>query len=191
MRREFELKAAVEGEVDALRERLAESGWRLAFEGRMSDRRYDTPERRLERRDEVLRLRRLASSEGGTRTVLGWKGPAAEEGGYKVRPELEAEVDDERTAEEILRRLGYTEVTLAIDRRICLYEKGDVCARVEMYPVMDTLVELEGDPAEVEGRLDDLGLPRSAWKPWPLQEFIRRFELRTGVQARICGEFDG
>lgn len=190
MRREFELKAVAEDGPEALRQRLSETGWRLSFEGRMSDRRYDTPERWLEQRDEVLRLRCVTSSTGDRRTVLGWKGPAAEERGYKVRPELETVVADEPTARAILMRLGYTEITLAIDRHVSIYRKGGVCVRLETYPVMDTLIELEGDPEEVEARLEDLGLPRSSWKPWPLHEFIRRFERRTGVEARISGELD-
>ena len=57
MKREFELKAAPPGGAAGFRERLADAGWRLSFEGLMSDRRFDTPGRSLESRDEVLRIR--------------------------------------------------------------------------------------------------------------------------------------
>lgn len=191
MKREFELKAALPGAPAEIRKRLSEAGWHLSFEGAMSDRRYDTPDRQLERRDEVLRIRRLRSASGGDRTLLGWKGPGSEEGGYKVRPELETVVADAGTAAAILVQLGYTEVTLAIDRYIVLYEKSGVTARIETYPAMDSLVELEGEPEAVEPRLAELGLPREAWKPWPLEEFVRRYEERTGSEAVLAGEVEG
>jgi predicted adenylyl cyclase CyaB len=152
----------------------------------MSDRRYDTPDGSLERRDEVLRVRQMRSDSSEDRTCIGWKGPATEEGGYKVRGEVETTVADGAIATEILRRLGFTEVTLAIDRRIELYGKGDVLVRIERYPAMDTLVEIEGEPEEVEELLPDLGLPRDAWKPWSLGEFVRRYEERTGREARLA-----
>lgn len=191
MKHEFELKAAPPGGVTEIRQKLVDAGWGLSFEGMMSDRRFDTPDRRLESRDEVLRVRRMTPLTGESLTQLAWKGPASEEGGYRVRPEAETLVEDTETAVAILENLGYSEVTLAIDRRIAVYEKGDVQARIEIYPEMDDLVELEGAPDRVEARFADLGLPREAWKPWPLDEFIRRYEERTGSKARLVGEIPG
>ena len=191
MKREFELKAALPGGAKGFRERLADAGWRLSFEGLMSDRRIDTPGRSLEGRDEVLRIRCMTSVSGESRTLLGWKGPASEEHGYKVRPELETVVQDTETAVAILESLGYSEVILAIDRHVAVYEKGRVSARIETYPAMDVLVELEGDPDRIEARFADLGLPREDWKPWPLDEFVRRYEERTGSEARLSGEIPG
>ena len=199
MKHEFELKAAlVDGGV-SLRRRMAAAGWRLVFEGDMSDRRYDTPDRSLESRDEVLRVRRMTAAAehrmtvgehrmavGEHRAVLGWKGPASERLGYKVRAEAETPVGDAETTAHILGRLGFTEITLAIDRRVELYEKGGVRVRIEAYPRMDTLVEIEGDPRVVDERLPELGLPREAWKPWGLPEFVCRYEERTGLAARLA-----
>ncbi len=192
MKQEFELKAALADGGVSLRRRMAAAGWRLVFEGEMSDRRYDTPDRSLEGRDEVLRVRRMtAASEhrmtaGEHRAVLGWKGPASERLGYKVRAEAETPVGDAETTVRILERLGFTEITLAIDRRVELYEKGGVRVRIEAYPRMDTLVEIEGDPRAVDERLPELGLPREAWKPWGLPEFVCRYEERTGLAARLA-----
>ena len=188
MKREFEMKAVLQEDAADLRERLHRAEWNLSFEGSMSDRRYDTPERSLESRDEVLRIRRLVSSSGVQRTLLAWKGPASEEGGYKVRAEVETAVEDAETAVRLLACLGYTEVTLAIDRHIALYAKGAVSVRIETYPAMDTLVELEGAPRDVESRVAEFGLPRDAWKPWPLDEFVRQYEARTGGNALLATE---
>ena len=185
MKHEFELKAALADGGVSLRRRMAAAGWRLVFEGEMCDRRYDTPDRSLEGRDEVLRVRRMTAT-GEHRAVLGWKGPASERLGYKVRAEVETPVGDAETTVRILERLGFTEITLAIDRRVELYEKGGVRVRIEAYPRMDTLVEIEGDPHAVDERLPELGLPREAWKPWGLPEFVRRYEERTGLAARLA-----
>lgn len=186
--REFELKARLGGDPEALRRRLLAAGWRCRFRGEMADRRLDTPGRDLEGRDEVLRLRRYLSREGEARTIMGWKGPASREGGFKLREEVETPVADEAGARKILSRLGYSEVTLAIDRRVDVYEKDAVTVRIEEYPRMDVLVEIEGEPDRVEGCLGELGLPREAWRPWTLDEFVRRYEERTGERARLSRE---
>lgn len=189
--REYELKARLAGGLDAFRRRLREAGWSLAFRGEMSDRRLDTPDGALEARDEVVRIRRYVPETGDSVAVLGWKGPARTEEGFKLREEVECRVGDAETAREILARLGYSAVTLAIDRAVERYEKAEVTLRIERYPRMDVLVEVEGDPVRVRARLEELGLPRDAWKPWPLDEFVRRFERRTGGAARLARGTEG
>lgn len=184
--KEYELKARLRADPAALRSRLAESGWRLIFRGEMRDRRLDTPERELERGDEVLRLRCYVPDRGEQWTVLAWKGPARTEDEVKLREELECRVADAAAMQEILVRLGYGEVTLAIDRRIEQYEKEKVTLRIEEYPRMDTLAELEGDPARIRARIEELGIPERDWKSWPLDEFVRRYERRTGDAACLA-----
>lgn len=183
--REFELKARVEAPT-ALRRRLREAGWRRTFRGEMRDRRYDTPDRRLEAEDRVLRIRRYSPTEGDGRAVLAWKGPASAERGFRLREELASEVGDPDAAAAVLARLGYPEVTLAIDRRIEVWEKEGVVVRIEEYPRMDVLAEIEGDPAAVEARIGELGLAREAWRPQGLPAFVERYERRTGRKARLA-----
>lgn len=184
-RLEYELKARLEEDTEAFRARLTARGWRRTFRGEMVDRRYDTPERRLEALDEVLRLRCWRARE--ERAVLGWKGPARS-GEFRVREELETHVADRGTAEALLARLGFTEVTLAIDRRVDIFQKDGVVVRIEEYPRMDVLVEIEGPPPAVEERIPELGLRREAWRPWGLSQFVSAFERRTGERARLATE---
>lgn len=186
VRQEYELKARLREPVDRFCRRLEEAGWSRRFAGRMVDVRCDTPEGDLTDRDEVLRLRvYVPDHEGETRCVLGWKGPAGEEDGFKRREELETRVASAEAAYGIIRRLGFSRVTRRIDRRIRLFVRDGVSARIEEYPAMDVLVELEGPPGEVRDRMADTGLPPEEWKPWPLPEFVRRYEERTGRQARL------
>lgn len=182
--REHELKARA-ADPAALRRRLEALGWVRTFAGEMRDRRLDTPERWLESRDEVLRVRRYTGPDGAVRTVLGWKGPVGTEAGFKVRDEVEVEVADDAPIRDILSRLGYADVTYAIDRRIERYEKGATIVRIEEYPRMDVLVEIEGPPAEVERRIGELDLPRRAWVDWQLPDFVEAYERRTGEKAEL------
>ncbi len=185
---ERELKARLEEPAAGFRDRLVAGGWRLRFEGEMSDRLLDTPDGRLRAADEILRLRRLAGRPGGERVVLTWKGATRYEDGFKVREELETTVAEAAPLLAVLERLGFGEVRLAIDRRVTMLEADGVRLRIEEYPCMDTLVEIEGDPARIEPRLAELGLPRSAWLPWQLDQFVERYEARTGKRARIARE---
>lgn len=189
-REEFELKARLEEPVDRFTGRVEEAGWSLRYRGEMSDLRLDTDGRDLEGRDEVLRVRRYGSRTDPRRVVLGWKGPARESRGFKLRDELELEVESEEAVRELLGRLGFGLVTRAIDRRIHRYEKDGVVLRIEEYPRMDVLVEVEGDPERVEERLPELGLPREAWRSWPLPRFVRRYEERVGRPARLSRRSD-
>lgn len=182
---ERELKARVEGPVDELTRRLAAAGWVLALEGEMSDSILDTPDGRLFEADEILRVRRITDASGDTRTILTWKGPTRYESGLKVRDEIEVGADDPDTAVSLLSKLGFSTVVMAIDRRITVLETDSVHVRIEQYPDMDTLIEIEGDPEAIERRIAEVGLPRSSWVTWRLDEFVDRYEARTGRVARL------
>lgn len=201
--REHELKARLEEAPEAFAARLREAGWRRTFRGEMRDRRYDSRECRLEAEDRVLRLREWRAETPGRSdapsraaeraskprlAVLAWKGPAATSEGFKVREERETEVGDADAMAGILARLGFPDVTMTIDRRVEVWEKGSVTVRVERYPRMDVLVEAEGPPEAVEAVLPELGLPREAWSSAPLTAFVSEFERRTGRTARLAEE---
>ena len=68
------------------------------------------------------------------------------------------------------------------------WRKAGVSVRIERYPRMDTLAELEGPPDEVRARIGELGVGVDAWKSWPLPVFVERFEARTGERAVLSGD---
>ena len=178
---ELELKARVD-DAAALEASLARAGAELVFRGEMRDRRCD---RRgvLEGRDEVLRLRsyRGTTSYG----VLAWKGPVSIRGGYKRREEHETRLEDPDAALTILEHLGY-EVVMRIDRTIAEYRLAQAAVRIEWYPAMDVLVEVEGEPAAIERAIAATGIPRDRFLPESLRFFIKDYERRTGRPARIA-----
>jgi predicted adenylyl cyclase CyaB len=181
--REVELKAIVD-DVGERRQKVEIAGGRLSFEGKMSDRRYDFPSRDLSSKDEVLRIRSYISGKS-TKMYLDWKGPTEFRDVYKVREEITTPVDDFGTLETILLKLGL-EVASEIDREIAQYKLAGATIRFEIYPRMDALVEVEGEPAAIEAAIDAIGLARGTFSNRRLADFVVEFERRTGVQAAVC-----
>ncbi|HEY3286454.1 MAG TPA: CYTH domain-containing protein [Gemmatimonadaceae bacterium] len=187
--REVELKGVV-ADPAALRARLLAAGAREVFRGALSDSRYDLPSRELLAKDHVLRLR-VYEDAAGRRAVLDFKGPTSYDTGYKVREEISTPCGDGIAMADVLARLGYV-VIREIDRDIEQYEVlGTVC-RVERYPRMDVLLEVEGTPEAIEAAIAVAGMARDAFTSERLPDFILRFEARTGERAAICRrELDG
>ncbi|HJP61262.1 MAG TPA: class IV adenylate cyclase [Gemmatimonadaceae bacterium] len=181
--REVELKALVD-DVAERRKKVESAGGKLSFEGKMSDRRYDFPSRDLSSKDEVLRIRSYIGTKT-TKTYLDWKGPTEFRDVYKVREEITTPVDDFGSLETILLKLGL-EVISEIDREIAQYQLAGATIRFEIYPRMDALVEVEGEPAAIEAAVDAIGLPRGTFSNRRLADFVLDFEHRTGVQAAVC-----
>ena len=181
--REVELKAVVD-DLTAARKMLEQAGAKLAFEGRLSDRRYDVESRELAQRDEVLRLRRYQGT-GASKTYFDWKGPTETQDVYEIREEVSTLVDDFEALDQLLARLGFT-VTMEIDRDIAQYDLAGATIRFETYPRMDVLVEVEGQPDSIENAIEALGLARGRFSSDRLTAFVGRFEQRTGVRAAIC-----
>jgi adenylate cyclase class IV len=179
---EVELKSVVP-DVAGCRARIEAAGATLTFEGRLEDRRYDMADGVLTGRDHVLRVR-VYRDAAGTRGQLDWKGPTRREDGYKQREEIEARLQDADALVAILDRLGYV-VTVTIEREIAQYDYQGAMIRFERYPRMDPLVEVEGTPAQIEGAIAALALPREGFTSDRLSDFAQRFESRTGTRAAL------
>jgi adenylate cyclase class IV len=183
VREELELKARVD-DPDQLRTALLAAGAELVYRGAMLDRRFDR-RGRLERRDEVVRLRVYhphdRSPEWG---VLGWKGPVRLQGEYRAREEWESHVDDPRAVLVVLRHMGY-KICARVDRAVEQYRLGEATLRIEWYPAMDVLLEVEGAPEAIEHAIAATGLPRDGFLAESLPYFRAAYEKRTGRTARV------
>lgn len=181
---EVELKAVV-ADVPATRARLEAAGAALTFAGRMEDRRYDTPDGRYARRDVVIRLRTYRPDDGQPDWAhFDWKGASSSDSGYKVRDELSTTVGDGAVLAKILDRIGLY-VTREVDRMIWQYALGAAMVRLEEYPRMDVLMEVEGSPEAIEQAIAVTGIPRSAFSDERLLDFVARYEERTGLDAAL------
>jgi adenylate cyclase class IV len=181
--REVELKGILP-DPEAAVAALEAAGATLHFRGRLEDRRYDTPERALALRDHVLRLRIYRTGDR-VEGHLDWKGPTQYLDGYKVRDEETTTLGDPTALAVMLEQLGYV-VTREIDREIAQYRVAGAVVRIERYPRLDVLAEVEGEPAAIEAAIRVLGVPRAAFTTERLPDFVREFEARTGQRAALC-----
>ena len=149
----------------------------------MTDVRFDRNGELLAR-DEVLRLRSRHHDDGSRDDVLGWKGPTGvSPEGYKIRRELEYDMHSSGPPpEELLRALGFREAMI-IERYVEYWTLGPTVFRLEWYPRLDVLLEIEGTPDAIEQGIAVSGLPRSAFSPDPLAGFVARYQARTGRTA--------
>jgi adenylate cyclase class IV len=172
---ELELKGVVPDPA-ATRAALIYAGATPGFRGMLCDRRFDR-DGEFAGRDEVVRLRTYRGVDGGLRTQLGWKGPTTRSPeGYKRRVERELEVQGGDPA-ALLAALGLVEVH-AIDRYIEVYSLAEGHARMEWYPRMDVLMEVEGTPEAIETIIAATGIPRSEFTSDALVAFTARYDLR-------------
>lgn len=180
---EIEVKARVP-DLQSFEAALGRAGATVEFAGEMTDHRFDRKEK-LADKDEMLRLRIYRPQNGETRGELCWKGPVETKGEYRHRPEIELGVSDPWNALTLLDRLGYTE-SMRIERMITVYRLGAATLRVERYPEMDILVEVEGNPEAIEKAIAATGLAREEFLPESLPQFVGRYEKRTGRPARLA-----
>ena len=178
---ELELKAVIP-DADALVARLRTYGARQEFVGALIDRRFDFRDGSLTVRDEVVRVREYRGEDGGAQTSLEWKGPTTTPDGYKQREEIGVETGDAETLVAILHRMGFR-ITRTIEREIRQYRLDGAIVRMEHYPRMDDLVEVEGEAADIERAITQMGIARDQFSTDSLSEFTRRYEERTGLQA--------
>jgi adenylate cyclase class IV len=185
---ELEVKAVV-SDADAIRRALDAAGARLDFAGMMRDRRFDH-DGVLSARDEVVRVRVWEAEEvAHRRAEVAWKGKTTRDpSGYKQRQEIEFGAEDGPQAVRFLEALGY-QVVEAIDRYVEVRELRGTVARLEWYPRMDVLVEIEGPPEGIEAVITIAGIPRDQCLADSLTQFAARYATRTGTPA-ILAEAD-
>lgn len=178
---ELELKAVVTDPA-ALRAQLAAAGAARFFVGLLEDRRLDR-DGQLRAKDHVLRVRTWRAEGQPARAEIGWKGPTRRSSeGLKLRTELELGVADGGAALGLLEALGFG-VTQAIDRYVEVFALVGATLRLEWYPRMDVLLEVEGTPDAIDAGVRATGLPRAVFVPDALPEFVARFEAREGQAA--------
>ncbi len=124
-------------DLKTFEERLIAQGARLKLERCLEiNLRFDTPDRRLSRSFQTLRLRQDKICR------LTWKDAANLSGEVNAREELEIEVSDLVTARTILEKLGF-ELMLVYEKYRSAYMLGDVEISLDEMP-FGHFCELEG-----------------------------------------------
>src|SRR5207248_1349223 len=68
---------------------------------------------------------------------------------------------------------------LRIDRRVEVYRLGETVLRLEWYPEMDVLLEVEGEPAGIERAIAATGIAREHFLAESLPHFVARSSRRS------------
>ena len=160
---ETEVKFVVD-DAAALSQRLAEAGFHLqtarAFE---SNTLYDTPDREMRTRTEILRIR----GYDGRWTVTHKRPPALETGlnavgdPHKHRIETETEVGDGAQLAEIFLSLGLVP-SFRYEKWRTEWSDGQGHCVLDETPI-GTYAELEGEPAWIDQAAIRLGIARSQY----------------------------
>jgi predicted adenylyl cyclase CyaB len=110
---------------------------------------FDSPNHRLLRADQGLRLRsvRPAGDDTAAQHVLTYKG-ARQPGALKQREEIEVVVADPRAMADVLRRLGL-DLMLHLQKRRKRYRLEDCWVELDTVPLLNRFVEVEGPRQEV------------------------------------------
>ncbi len=175
---EVEVKAVVTDPA-TVRDRLLTLNAKLQFAGRMTDLRVDR-DGELSSRQQTLRVRLLEEVSGESHCELTWKAPTMESTeGHKQREEIGVDVASQSQSLALLAAMGYRPVH-RIDRYVEGYTIAGTTCRLEWYPRMDTLLEVEGPPESIESVVSLLGFERCRFSADPLEAFQEGYRARTG-----------
>jgi len=179
---EIELKFPVSSLGD-LEQRLAELGFRLdtprTFESNVL---YDTPDRSLRAKGELLRVRQY-----GERWVVTHKRHPEDEDAasrFKVRIETESEVSDGEALAEIFSRLGF-EPAFRYEKYRSEYSHPRACAGhvvVDETPI-GVYAELEGPTGWIDQTLVALGVDAADCLTESYGRLFNAWKKRTGSPA--------
>jgi adenylate cyclase class 2 len=172
---EREIKLRFESPEHARREIQALGAQPLRPRRLQADTVYDTPDRRLSSRAEVLRLR----ADGGTHCIT-FKSPVSHPT-MKLREEFETGIGDGTLVGTILARLGFV-VAFRYEKYREEFSLSDVVVAIDETPV-GTFVEIEGSDAGILAVASALGRDPSEFVIESYRAlFVRACEAR-GVAA--------
>lgn len=137
---------------------------------------FDTPERDLKARGELLRLRQTDD-----KVVLTWKRPAGHlaPAGVKAMEEVETLVGDFEAMREVLRGLGYEEA-LWYEKFREQWNLGQTVVCLDVLPFGE-YVEIEGDPPHIAKAADCLGLDMGQAKALTYHDLFREHLSLLGL----------
>jgi adenylate cyclase class 2 len=150
MKTEVEIKLRIDSH-DAMRSSLETLGARLVHPREFEDNRlYDFPDRSLQKRGSILRVRTL--DRGG---LLTYKESPRVEDGAKVRDEIEVTVADGAVLGAILAKLGMDPL-FRYQKYRTTYSYGDLIVTIDETPI-GSFLELEGPKARIDELATSLG----------------------------------
>ncbi len=148
----------------AVEKRLADLGFRKAFDGEVVTLFFDFPDSRIREAGDMLRLRRK-----GEASSITYKKKLAVEGA-KVMREHEAEISDFEAMCNVLASIGL-ERTLEVAKRRTSYRKGRTSVEIDShtgeYSYIPEFLEIEAEStAELARWVEAMGYKMEEARPW-------------------------
>jgi len=155
MHTEIEAKLKVDSPKEVER-KLADVGAGFCEEQFQTDTYFDDAEGSLKSSDRALRVRRQRTGRK-EKTFLTYKGPKQKDD-FKKRQEIEIEIGDADSAEELLSALGY-EKALVFEKRRRMWCLDECVVSLDELPLLGGYVEIEGPGGKsIAGVQSKLGL---------------------------------
>ena len=155
MHTEIEAKLKVDSLQDIER-KLGEVGAEFVAEQLQTDTYFDDADGSLKGGDRALRVRRQRAGKK-EKSFLTYKGPKQKDD-FKKRQEIEIEIGDADSAEELLSALGY-EKALVFEKKRRIWQLNDCVVSLDELPLLGSFVEIEGpDGDSIADVQENLGL---------------------------------
>ena len=180
MAAEIELKFPVP-DPEALRERVRTLGCTVLTERTFeSNTLYDTPERLLRGRTELLRIRRYG--EKWTLTHKRLPDVLDTDPRFKTRVETETDLSDGSALDEVFRRIGFAPV-FRYEKFRAEWVCGDGHLVLDETPI-GVYAELEGRPDWIDSMLGKLQIPVASCSTLSYGALFLQWKERTGSPAQ-------
>lgn len=144
MHTEIEAKLKLDS-LQEIERKLTEIGADFVEERLQTDTYFDAADATLQNSDRALRLRRQKAGQT-EKTFLTYKG-AKEKSDFKKRREIEIEVADADSFEELFSALGY-EKALVFEKKRRIWRLGGCEVALDELPLLGCFVEIEGPDSE-------------------------------------------
>ena len=157
MSTEIEAKLKVDS-LESVERQLQTLGAQFVEQQHQIDYYFDDEKSAFAKNDKCLRLR-LQSIENDKTTFLTYKGPK-EKDNFKKRVEIEIQISDIESVENLLSVLGYKN-KLLIEKRRKIWKLGPCLIVLDSLPSLGCFVEIEGpDSSKIADAQKKLGLEK-------------------------------
>lgn len=149
--------------------KLKKLGARKTFQGFIHALYFDFPNRRLKKRQSILRLRKM-----GSKTELTFKQGLSKKRA-KIMEELQSPLPDFETAKDIMLQLGLG-IARKVKKHRLSFVKGNTHFELDTYPGIPTLLEIESPSLTVlQKTVKKLGYSMKDTKPWSSFDVLRHY----------------
>ena len=164
----------LEIDVGKIRKKLKELGAELEYKETQICRILDFDDKRLHKKDEVIRVRKI-----GNKVELTFKGATKKIGSVKSREEIETHVEDFETILKIFEKLGLTPIR-SYNKYRESYKLGKITFELDNFPSLPIppFLEIEGSSKEeVEEMAEKMGFKKEELKSFSGLELLKHYKV--------------